>query len=483
VTPTATLVAALALASPPGGRPAAAADAVPILAAARKGRAYDLLASLADTVGPRLAGSPGAEAAVRWAAEWFRQNGFEVRLEPVRVRRWVRGEERAEVLSAGAGPGQALAVTALGNSPPTPPGGAAGEVVEVGSLEELRALGDGVRGRVVLFQHDMKQAADYGRFAPLRMRGPAEAARLGAAAALVRSLATASLRTPHTGATLFPAGGPRVPAAAVSVEDAELLHRLLQRGPVKVRLVLGCGAGEPAEVESANVVAELRGRERPEEVVVVGAHIDSWDLGAGAVDDGAGVAMVMEALRIAKAQPSPPRRTLRAVLFMNEENGLDGGVGYYRAHRAEGDRHVAAVEADGGAGRPTGVRVTAGQGGIELVQAWARPLAALGADRVSPDGGGADISPLAYARVPRLSIEQDASRYFDWHHSAADTLDKVDPRELSEATAALAWIAWSLADAAETLPRPLAPESAPSWATEPPGTAPGAPAGKGAERR
>lgn len=461
----AALLAALALAGPPDGRPPAPDAAGPILAAAREGRSFEILASLVDTVGPRLTGSPGAQAAVRWAAEWFRRNGFEVRLEPVRVHRWVRGEERAEVVSSGAWRAHSLSVTALGDSPPTPSGGATGEVVEVRGLEELRALGDKVRGKVVLFQHDMKEAADYGRFSPLRMGGPAEAARLGAAAALVRSLSTASLRTPHTGATVFPPAGPRVPAAAVSVEDAELVHRLLQRGPVSVKLVLTCGPGDPMEVESANVVAELRGRERPDEVVVLGAHLDSWDLGTGAVDDGAGVAMVMDAMRVAKAQPTPPRRTLRAVLFMNEESGLAGGIGYYEAHRGEGARHVAALEADAGAGRPTGVGVTAGPGAIELVQGWARSLAALGADRVHADGGGADISPLAYERVPLLSIAQDSSRYFDWHHSAADTLDKVNPRDLADATAALSWIAWSVADAVDVLPRPPAPERAPWWLT------------------
>ena len=448
---------ALALAATPP-RPA------PIVAAALEGRSYDLLAELTDGIGARPAGSAGAEAAVTWAADWFRREGLAVRLEPVRLRRWVRGVERAEVVASARWRAQPLVVTALGSSPPTPPAGLAGEVVEAGGLEELRALGERVNGKVVLLQHDMKDASGYGRHAGLRLHGPAVAAKLGASAVLVRSLSTATLRAAHTGATLFPKHGPAVPAAAITLEDAELLHRLLARGPVTVRLWLGCGPGDPPEADSANVVAELRGSVRAEEMVVVAAHLDSWDLGTGAIDDGAGVAMVMETMRILKSLPQPPRRTVRAVLFMNEENGVDGGVAYARAHEQDGARTVAAMEADGGAARPTGVRVTAGPGGPELVRAWARPLASLGADRVTEGGGGTDISPLGWQRVPTLDVRQDSTHYFDWHHSAADTLDKVDRRELAEATAAFAWVAWAAADAADTLARPPAPEGPPWWA-------------------
>ncbi len=236
---------------------------------------------------------------------------------------------------------------------------------------------------------------------------------------------------------------------------------------MKVKLVLGCGPGEPPEVDSANVVAEIRGRERPEEVVLLGAHLDSWDLGTGAVDDGAGVAMVLDAMRLAAAMPQRPRRTLRAVLYMNEENGLDGGVAYAERHRDELARHVAAVEADSGAGRPTGIRVAAGPGGLEAVRALVRPLSALGADGVREGSGGADVAPLLYQRVPVLSVAQDTSRYFEWHHSAADTLDKVDPRELAEATAALAWLGWALADGQAALARPEPPSDPPWWKPAP----------------
>ena len=430
------------------------------------GQAAARLAELTDTIGPRLAGSPGADAAVAWALRGFRVDGLQAWTEPVTVPAWRRGEERGELLAGGpVTRPQALAVTALGNSPGTPAGGLAAEVVEARSIEELQALGEAVRGRWVLFNHAMGAGAGYGDTSVLRVRGPAAAARLGAAGALVRSLATASLRDPHTGMTSWQGAPAPIPAAAISVEDAELLHRLLARGRVRVRLSLGCGFASPPTVASANVVAELRGRERPEQVVVIGAHLDSWDLGTGAIDDGAGVVMVMEAMRQLARLPEAPRRTVRAVLFMNEENGLDGGLGYAHRHAAELPGHVAALEADSGAGRPLGFAVTAGEGGLALATRLAAPLAALGAARVSAGGGGSDLEPMRAAGVPVLGLSQETSRYFDWHHSAADTFDKVVPAELAASTAAVAVMAWQLAEAPGTLarvPPPPVPTSAPA---------------------
>ncbi|HYQ81306.1 MAG TPA: M20/M25/M40 family metallo-hydrolase, partial [Anaeromyxobacteraceae bacterium] len=330
-------------------------------------------------------------------------------------------------------------------------------------------LGEALRGKIVLFQHRMGEGQGYGKTVEVRSRGPAAASRAGAAGALVRSLSTLPLRAPHTGQTSFAPGEREIPAAALSSEDADLLHRLLGRGPVTVKLTLGCGPGDPPQADSADVVAEIRGREKPDEVVLLAAHLDSWDLGTGAVDDGAGVAMVMDAMRLVAGLSRPPRRTLRAVLTMNEENGLDGALAYAERHRDELPRHVAAIEADSGAGRPTGVRVTAGPGGLAAVEGLVRPLAALGAARVSEGGGGADVSPLHYQRVPVLSVEQDTSRYFDWHHSAADTLDKVSRRDLAEATAALAFLAWALAEAPEPLARPEPPAKPPWWKPAPGG--------------
>jgi len=424
------------------------------------GVAYTRAAELTDGIGPRLSGSPGAEAAVRWALQRFREDGLAVRAEPVKVPHWVRGEERAEVLPARGRAGHPLAVTALGGSPGTSAGGVTAEVVEVRSIAELQALGEKARGKMVFFNHSMSTPGGktgYGEASPLRNHGPAEAAKLGAAGALVRSLATASLRDPHTGATTFEEGAPKVPAAAISVEDAELLHRLLQRGGVQVHLQLGCRT--LSDADSANVVADARGREKPDEVVLLAAHLDSWDLAQGAVDDAAGVAVVMEAARLVAQLPQRPRRTVRAVLFMNEENGLAGAKAYAQAHAAEAERHVAALESDAGAGRPLSIGLRAGEGAQALLAPWLVPLEALGAADFGGESGGADIGPLATFRVPFVGVHQDVSRYFDYHHSAADTLDKILPEDLAQTAAAVAWVAYALAEMPQALPRPAPPAS------------------------
>jgi hypothetical protein len=417
------------------------------------GVAYSRLADLTDGIGPRLSGSPGAEAAVQWALKRFQEDGTSARTEPVKVPHWVRGEERAELLPARGQMGHPLAITALGGSPGTPSGGLVAEVVEVRSLAEVKALGDKAKGKILFFNHSMSTAGGktgYGELSPLRNRGPAEASKAGAVGALVRSLATATLRSPHTGTTLFE-DAPPIPAAAISVEDAELLHRVLQRGPVKVRLGLGCRT--LPDVESANVIGDVPGREKPDEIVLLGAHLDSWDLATGAIDDGAGVVIVMEAARLIAQLPQHPRRTVRAVLYMNEENGLAGGKAYAQAHAGEGDKHVAALEADSGAGRPLAIGLRAGEGGQALLAPWLTPLETLGAADFAEGAGGADIGPLGQMRVPFVSVQQDAVRYFDWHHSAADTLDKVRPHDLAQTAAAVAWLAYALAEMPETLPR------------------------------
>lgn len=425
-----------------------------------EGHAYARLAELTDGIGPRLSGSEGAAAAVQWAVRSFKADGVQVWTEPVKVPRWVRGEERGEVLASERTRGHPLMLTALGGSAPTPAEGVTAEVVEVTSLEEVAALGAAVKGKIVFFNHTMAVAADYGRFAGLRGRGPAVAAKAGAVGVLVRSLATASLRTPHTGSTRFDDGDPRIPAAAVSTEDADLLHRMLEGGPVRVKVVLGCS--ELPEADSHNVIAEIPGREKPQEVVLISAHLDSWDVGTGAHDDGAGVVMVMEAARLIKKLKQAPRRTVRVVLFMNEENGLRGARAYAEAHAAELARHVGAMEMDAGGGRPLGVSLRAGAGGQELVRPWLKPLVALGAGTFSArEAGGADLSPMYPARVPFFGVEVDSSRYFDVHHTHADTLDKVDPQDLARSTAAVAWVTYALAEMPGTLVRPEPPAPRP----------------------
>jgi Zn-dependent M28 family amino/carboxypeptidase len=420
------------------------------------GIAYARLGDLTSTIGPRLSGSPAAEAATRWGAARFKEDGLAARLEPVKVPHWIRGEERGEILPAGQRVGHPLFLTALGGSVGTPDGGVTGEVIEARSLAEIAALGEKARGKIVFLNHSMSTAGGatgYGAFVDLRVRGPAEAGRVGAAAVVLRSLATASLRSPHTGVTVYDDAGPKIPAAAVSVEDAELIHQLLAHGPVRIHLALGCKTLPDAD--SANVVAEVRGRELPDEVVLLGAHLDSWDLATGAVDDGAGVVIVMEAGRLIAKLPQAPRRTVRVVLYMNEENGGRGGKGYAEAHRAELGLHVAAMEADSGAGRPLALSVRAGPGAVELFKPWLAPLETLGLGTIAEGGeGGADIHPLGEASVPFISVQQDSSHYFDLHHSAADTFDKVEPQALAASAAAFAWMAYAAAEMPKAPSRP-----------------------------
>jgi Zn-dependent M28 family amino/carboxypeptidase len=410
------------------------------------GVAYARLQELTDTVGPRLSGSPGAEAAVRWALKRFQQDGLTARLEPVKVPHWVRGEESGEILPADGIVGHPLPLTALGNSVG---GNVTAEVIEARSLSEV---GPSALGKIVFFNHSMGSPAGYGQFIELRSHGPSAAARAGAVAVLVRSLATASFRSPHTGQTDYDPEVAKIPAAAVSTEDADLLHRLLRRGAVRVRLSLGCRTLPDAD--SANVVAEVRGREKADEVVLLGAHLDSWDLAQGANDDGAGVAMVMEAGRLIASLKQRPRRTLRVVLFMNEENGLAGGKAYAAAHQAELVRHVAALEADSGAGRPLSVRLSAGEGAAALLRPWLEPLEALEIPIEDGDAGGADLGPMGPSQVPLILVHPDGTHYFDIHHSAADTLDKIDPENLAKNAAAIAVVGWALAEMPQTLPRP-----------------------------
>jgi hypothetical protein len=411
---------------------------------------------LADRVGPRLSGSDGAAEAVRWAVAQFQAAGVPVRTERLKAPRWVRGEERGEVLPGPGHHGWTLALTALGGSAATPAGGVEAEVVEITSLAALATTP--VEGRIVYFHHSMSSAEGYGDASELRSFGPAKAAARGAVATMVRSAATASFRSPHTGVAVFTAAERAIPAVALATEDAAVIHRWLRAGPVRVRLQLGCRT--EADVDSANVVGEIRGREKPGEVVVLGAHLDSWDLAVGAQDDGTGVAMVLEAARLMARMH--PRRTIRFVLFMNEENGSAGAKAYAEAHA--GEVHVAALESDAGAGRPLQVYFRSGEGGESFLAPLLTPLAALGMDPAPTRHKlfGADLHALARKRgLPTVHLLQDPTHYFDIHHSAADTLDKIDPVALAQSSAATAWLTWSLADASGALaPPPIEPPPA-----------------------
>lgn len=428
-------------------------------AAVSNHRAYELLAHLTDNIGPRLSGSAGAAEAVRWTTERFRSWGIEVRNEPIMVPHWVRGEEEGRIVSHFD---QKLVLTALGGSVATPESGVTAEVIAVRSFEELKANAEKAKGKIVLFNVPMDLAKiesgrafeAYGEAVAYRGVGASRAAEVGAVGALVRSVASASLRTPHTGSLRYDANLPKIPAAAVTTEDADLLSRLYAKGE-KVVVHFKLTPKSLPDVESANVVAEIRGTTNPEEIVLIGAHLDSWDLGTGAIDDGAGCVMVMETMRLLKEKNLRPRRTIRAVLYMNEENGLRGGRGYAERHRAEIPSHVAAIETDAGAAAPLGYITTLSDAQITAFRPLLGPLKRIGATRLThADQTGADTSPLTSAGVVGFGLVPDPRKYFDYHHTPADTLDKVDPNELAANTAAIAALTWVLADMPERLPAP-----------------------------
>jgi hypothetical protein len=439
-----------------------------IEAGLRSDGAYRKLTWLCDRIGPRLSGSENLEKAVSWCAAEMKRDGLDgVRTEKVMVPHWVRGDASGRIISPVPHP---MAILALGMSDGTPPAGITAEIVEVASLDELKTLGESAKGKIVLFNRRMYPNGGaergYGSVVGLRYSGASAAAKAGAIGMLIRSLATADLRLPHTGAMAYDEGTPRIPAAAISPEDAELIHRFLTAGEaVKVTFALSCKTLPDAE--SANVIGEIRGSTAPDEVVVIGGHLDSWDVGTGAHDDGAGCAITMEAMRLIRSVGLKPKRTIRAVLFTNEENGLRGGKAYAEANAAELAKHVAAIESDSGGARPLGFGVSAGPGGTDIVRKLAAPLAPFAADDVQEGGGGADISPMGPAGVPQLGLRQDATHYFDVHHTMADTLDKVDAHDLAMNATAMAAMAWQLANLDPPLPR-YVPEKTED-ATKPPG--------------
>lgn len=423
--------------------------------------AWQQLAHLTENIGPRPAGSPQAEAAAEYVANEMRKLGLDVHLEPAQVSHWVRGEERAELVEF---PGQALQIkqrivlTTLSGSSATPADGITADVIVVHSFDELTSLGRSkVTGKIVLFnvQYDRKKAAAgfafdaYGDAVVYRGRGGRAVAELGGAAALIRSVGNADYRLPHTG---FSYSAP-VPAAALASEDADLIEHLAGQGRVRMHLTLT--PQNLAEVTGYNVVADLKGSEHPEQIVVVSGHLDSWDLGRGAIDDGAGVAVSMSAAELLVRLHLHPRRTLRVIAWMDEENGGGGHDAYAKAHAAELPDHVAAVESDAGAGHPLGFSVKLSPAAVSALRPVIDTLQPVGATVLRPTSvsPGSDIEPLVEVGVPGIGIMQDARKYFDYHHTAADTLDKVDPQELRENAAAMAVMGYGLAAMADPLPR------------------------------
>jgi len=423
--------------------------------------AYRQLAHLTENIGPRPSGSPQARAASEYVAEELRKLGLEVQLEEVKVPHWVRGAETAELVEyAGqvSGTAQKIVLTALGGSTATPAEGITAEIVVVNNFDELKALGrDKVAGKIVLFNElfDRQKAAAglsfmaYGEAVRYRSSGPKAAADLGAVAALIRSVGSADFRLPHTGWSA--AAG--IPAGAVTAEDAELIAYLAAQGRVRMHLTL-----TPQKLPDAtgyNVIADVKGSEHPEQVVVVSGHLDSWDLGTGAIDDGAGVVVAMEAAEIVQHLHLRPKRTLRVIAWMDEETGGSGSKAYTQDHASEFANHVAAIECDAGAAHPLGFDAKMTPHAAELLQPALNVLQSVGATVLQPSSysPGADITAMSDAGVPTLGILQDGRTYFHYHHSAADTLDKVVPSELRENAAAMAVMGYALASMKNPLPR------------------------------
>ncbi len=410
--------------------------------------AYRRLAYLSDRIGNRLSGSPQLDKAIAWAVSEMEKDGLDgVHKQKCMVPKWVRGAESCTLIHPVE---RKLSMLGLGGSVATPPEGIESEVVVVTSFDEMEKLGaDRIKDRIVVYNVPFTK---YGETGVYRFRGPARAAKLGATAALVRSIGPVSLKTPHTGVTNWEEGGRKIPAAAITIEDAETLARMQARGE-RPRVRLKMEARMEGEVESANVVAEVRGREHPEEVVVMGGHLDSWDVGTGSTDDGGGCIASWEAVRLVKRLGLRPRRTLRVVLWTNEENGGAGGRAYRDQCRDALAKHVLAIESDSGVARPSGfgLQKDASASARAALTEIARLLAGIGADKIGPDGGGADVGPLQKEGVLVAGLDVDETHYFDIHHTEADTMDKIDRVSFGQCVACMAVMGYVVADMPDRL--------------------------------
>jgi hypothetical protein len=402
---------------------------------------YERLTYLCYRIGNRLSGSPSLQRALEWSANQMRAAGLSnVRIIPVKVPHWVRGAESAGIVEPVQKP---LHMLGIGMSVATPAGGITAETVPVSSFEELDKLGrERVQGKIVVYNYEFH---GYGPARNFRSAGASHAAALGAAAVLVRSATGLAMQIPHTGELEYEAAQPKIPAASISPEDAAMLARLAAGG-VPVRVHLEMNARMEPDVDSGDVIGEIPGRTHPEEVVVMGGHIDSWDVGQGAQDDGGPVVECLQALAIMKKLGLQPARTIRVAFWVNEENGARGGEAYRQFVGDQIKNHVAAIETDGGAEAPRGFGAGVDQASQDMLRQIAKLLDRIGSSEISPGGGGTDIQPLLRDGVPGISQRTTGAHYFDWHHTEADTLDKVDPEDFRRNIAALAVMGYALAD-------------------------------------
>ncbi len=436
---------AQAAAGPIAAQYQATADRI-IAEATRDSAAWQRLARMVDTFGNRLSGSASLERTIDWVLAEMQRDGLQnVRGEPVMVPHWVRGDESAELVVPRA---QRLAMLGLGGSVGTRRGGITAEVLVVSNFAELTARAADARGKIVLFDAPY---VNYGETVRYRSGGPSAAARVGAVACLIRTVASYSIRSPHTGALRYDTTVQAIPAAALSVEDAMMLHRMSDRGE-RVVVHLTMRARMLPDAPSRNSIGEIVGSEHPEQIVIVSGHLDSWDVGQGAMDDGGGVVAAWEALRVLQRLGLRPRRTIRVIGWTNEENGTRGGTGYRDAHASELNDHVLAIETDGGVFRPTGYGFTGSDSAMAILRQVGSLLHALGSDSVRRGGGGEDIRPIMERGVPGMGLNVDGTRYFWFHHSDGDTVDKLDPREVAQCVATLAVMAYVVADLPDRLP-------------------------------
>jgi hypothetical protein len=405
---------------------------------------YDRLAYLCYRIGNRLSGSPSLEKAIAWSVEQMKAVGLSnVRVIPTKVPHWVRGAESGRMLTPLDKP---LHMLGLGMSIGTPPGGITADAVAVSSFDDLAKLGrDKVQGKIVVYNYAFQ---GYGSGRNYRQSGASRAAALGAVAALVRSATPLAMQAPHTGAMEYDEAQPKIPTAAISPEDALMIGRLYAEGvPVKIHLEMG--AQMLPDADSGDVIGEIPGAEHPEEVVVIGGHIDSWDVGQGAQDDGASIMACLQAVALIHKLGLQPRRTLRVAFWVNEENGGRGGESYRAFVAGEIGNQVAALEMDGGAETPRGFGAGVDARSMDMLRQIGALLEPIGAGEITGGGGGEDITPLIRDGVPGFSERAAGTHYFDWHHSEADTLDKVNPDDFRKSVAALAVFSYALADMPE----------------------------------
>lgn len=417
-----------------------AADRIINAALADSGAAWNTLARFTDFSGHRLSGSQGLEKGIDWLLAEMKKDGLDnVHAEPAMVPHWVRGKESVTLMEPRVAN---LPMLGLGGSIATPKGGITGEVIVVGSFDELTRRASEAKGKIVLWDVPF---TNYGATVRYRSGGASAAAKVGALASLVRSVTPYSMRTPHTGAMNYDSTVAKIPTAAITVEDAMMIHRMTNRG-TKVVVKLEMDAQTLPDAPSRNVVAELRGSEKPDEVIVFGGHIDSWDVGQGAMDDGGGVIVAWEALKLMKKLGIKPKRTIRVVGWTNEENGGRGGRAYADAHKSEISNFVLAIESDGGVFAPVQLGFTGSDAGRVVMQQVAALVEKVGPVSIGASGGGADIGPLMALGVPGVGFEVDGSKYFWFHHTEADTVDKLDGVQMQRCVAVMAVLALVASD-------------------------------------